>query len=217
MKIKLNSRLLRDDEVHKIFTFRILGCKELFDLAFVIDGSDSISAGDFETLRESISRMVDGFHIGSGETRMGIVVYSKDVAFTVPLSDDRVYLKNQARIMPHPREGTNTHLGIEAMTELFRKDGRDGVPKAGVVVTDGISKESDKTLRFAQIARDLGINMFSVGVGRYTEEKELIGIASAPNQAINVESFDELLSILTKLVQLVCPSMWFMFFLLCVF
>ena len=156
--------------------------------------------------------MVDGFHIGSGETRMGIVVYSKDVAFTVPLSDDPVYLKNQARIMPHPREGTNTHLGIEAMTELFRKDGRDGVPKAGVVVTDGISKESDKTLRFAQIARDLGINMFSVGVGRYTEEKELIGIASAPNQAINVESFDELLSILTKLVQLVCPSMWFMFF-----
>lgn len=109
--------------------------------------------------------------------------------------------------MPHPREGTNTHLGIEEMIEMFRKDKRDGVPMAGVVVTDGISKEKDKTQLQSKIARDLGINMFSVGVGRYTEEEELKGIASAPNQAIKVESFDELLKILSKLVQLVCPSM----------
>lgn len=77
------------------------GCKAQIDVVFVIDGSDSISQGDFETLRKSISRIVDGFHIGSGETRMGIIVYSKGVAFSVPLSYDPVYLKNQASIMPH--------------------------------------------------------------------------------------------------------------------
>lgn len=183
------------------------GCKAQIDVVFVIDGSDSISESDFQTLRTSISRIVDGFHIGSGETRMGIIVYSKGVAFSVPLSYDPVYLKDQASIMPHPREGTNTHLGIEEMIDMFKKDKRDGVPMAGVVVTDGISKEKENTLLQSRLARDLGINMFSVGVGRYTEEEELRGIASNPDQAIKVESFDELLKILSKLVQLVCPSM----------
>ncbi|XP_061187687.1 uncharacterized protein LOC133195743 [Saccostrea echinata] len=182
------------------------GCRELFDLSFVIDGSDSISAENFEKLRVSVARMVDSFHIGSGQTRMGIVVYSKDVALSVPLSDDPVYLRKEALGMPHPREGTNTHLGIEAMVKEFRTRGRPGVPKAGVVVTDGISKDEAATQQWAKTARDEGINMFSVGIGRYTEPKELEGIASAPNQAINVDSFDELLAILQKLVQLVCPN-----------
>jgi uncharacterized protein YegL len=176
-------------------------------VCFVIDGSDSISDANFKKLRTSIAGMVDGFNIGSGETRMGIVVYSKGVPFKVPLSDDPVYLTEQALAMPHPREGTETHLGIAAMLEIFRKQRREGVPMAGIVVTDGISKDDEGTLFQAQMAKDEGINMFSVGVGRYTDEKELRGIASTRTQAINVTSFDELMPALQELVQLVCPSM----------
>lgn len=176
-------------------------------MTFVIDGSDSISAENFQKLRSSIGGMVDGFHIGSGETRMGIVVYSKGVHFTVPLTDDPVFLKKQAVVLPHPREGTETDAGVKAMLAMFRKQKREGVPMAGIVVTDGISKDEDATQLQAQISKDEGINMFSVGVGRYTNDEELKGIASTKSQAINVTSFDELLPALHKLVQLVCPSM----------
>lgn len=53
-------------------------CKELFDIIFVIDGSDSINKVDYETLRLAMEGMVDRLNIGDGNGRMGIVVYSRE-------------------------------------------------------------------------------------------------------------------------------------------
>lgn len=41
-----------------------------------------------------IFRIVDGFYIGFGEIRMGIIVYSKGVVFFVLFLYDFVYLKD---------------------------------------------------------------------------------------------------------------------------
>lgn len=90
---------------------------------------------------------------------------------------------------------------------MFKKDKWDGVFMVGVVVIDGIFKDKEKILLQLRLVRDLGINMFLVGVGCYMEEEELRGIVLNFDQVIKVEFFDELLKILLKFVQLVCLSM----------
>lgn len=57
------------------------------------------------------------------------------------------------------------YFGIEEMIDMFKKDKWDGVFMVGVVVIDGIFKEKEKILLQLRLVRDLGINMFLVGVG----------------------------------------------------
>lgn len=161
---------------------------------------------DYETLRLAMEGLVDRLNIEEGNGRMGIVVYSRDIALVVPLSSDKDYLKNHARTMPHPRDGTNTDLGIEKMRQLFEASPREGVPLVGIVVTDGISKYPKKTANQAALAKEFGVNMYSVGVTYLTDINELQDIASNPSQVLTVESFDMLASNLEAIVKLVCPS-----------
>lgn len=150
--------------------------------------------------------LVDRLNIGYDNGRMGMVVYSTDIALEVPLSSNKDYLKFQAKTMPHPRDGTYTQLGIKKMRTLFMKNTRLDVPMVGIVVTDGISIDPASTAREAALAKEYGINMYSVGVTNLTDIVELQAIASRPTQVLTVESFDVLASNLEDVVKLVCPS-----------
>ncbi|KAK3101460.1 hypothetical protein FSP39_003762 [Pinctada imbricata] len=190
------------------------GCKAQLDLCIVMDGSDSISKEDFQILRNLLGDLIDQLNIGPGQGRMGIVVYSRLLAMDVPLTFDKEVLKRMAADMPHPREGTNTHLGIQRMKEMFRDSNRPNVPKVGIVVTDGISKEQTLTAREANLTKALGVNMFSVGVGppEFMDEEELDAIASYGDQVLMVDSFGTLAKEIGNLVKLICPGKAFLVF-----
>ncbi|XP_061187164.1 cuticlin-6-like [Saccostrea echinata] len=183
-------------------------CKQLFDIIFCIDGSDRINKVDFYTLRLAMKGLIDRLNIGEGNGRMGMVVYSRDIALEVPLSDDKEYLRRQAQTMPHPREGANTDKGIAKMREIFGRNSRRGVPMVGIVVMGGMSKNPPQTAMQASLAKKYGINMYSVGVTHFTDIVELNAIASRPSQVLTVESFDMLARNLEDIVKLVCPSQY---------
>ena len=104
-----------------LFPFLLtVNCNSLLDICIVIDGSDSISYPDFEILKEYVSNLADKLNIGEGNGRMGIVVYSRDIAMEEGLSYNRGYLRGKALGMPHPRDGTNTALGISTMIKIFK-------------------------------------------------------------------------------------------------
>jgi hypothetical protein len=152
---------------------------------------------------------VDQLNIGEGNGRMGMLVYSSSIDTMVEPSTDRDYLKEHAMNLRHPREGTNTAVGIKVMTEIFEVAKRPGVPQIGVVITDGLSKIPQDTSREARLAKDIGIHMYAVGVSEYTDPDELSSIASSRANVLSVKSFGILASSLQDLVQLVCPSKFF--------
>lgn len=170
----------------------------------MIDASDSINDDDFKLLKQSMSNFIDHLHINSG--RMGIVVYSTRISLELPLTGDKVGLQKEALKLPHDKEGTNTDLGIQSMTNLFKRDQRPGVPMLGFVLTDGRSKTPSETARQAQLARTFGINMYAIGIGSKIDDAELQAIASAPSQVMRVASFASLADSIGQLVMLVCPS-----------
>lgn len=58
--------------------------------------------------------------------------------------------------MVHPRDGTNTSLGIAKARGMFRKKGRKNVPWVCIVITDGNSKEPAKTANESLVTRNDG-------------------------------------------------------------
>ena len=61
------------------------------------------------------------------------------------------------------RGGCRSDLGIAKMRELFKR-GRKGVPKTGILITDGDPQEAYKSQAEASAAYQEGVNLFLVGM-----------------------------------------------------
>ncbi|KAK3591864.1 hypothetical protein CHS0354_005067 [Potamilus streckersoni] len=180
-------------------------CKSLVDLCIVIDGSDSITADDYDMLRDAVANLIPELDIAPDKARVGYVVFSSELNDTVPMNGDSDYLIKMARLLHHPRDGTNTAKGIKKMREFFQADGRPGVPWLGIVITDGISKNPLETKEQADYAKAEGVSMFAVGVTNLINKNELNAIASTPRQVLMLQSFSQLKDELINLMKKVCP------------
>lgn len=85
----------------------------------MVDGSDSITSPDFQTLKSSLVDLMDGLQLAEDQARFGVVLYSSDVAAEIPLSADRRQLKSKILGLRHPRDGTRTDLGTKNMSILL--------------------------------------------------------------------------------------------------
>ena len=77
-------------------------------------------------------------------------------------------IKNALDGVTQHRGGTRTYNAIEKMHyEMFSSSlARSGVPRIAIIITDGESEDTDLTREAAKTARDDGIIMFAVGVGK---------------------------------------------------
>ncbi|XP_052697335.1 protein PIF-like isoform X2 [Crassostrea angulata] len=182
------------------------GCRNLLDVVAVVDGSDSITSPDFQTLKSSLVDLMDGLQLAEDQARFGVVLYSSDVAAEIPLSADRRQLKSKILGLRHPRDGTRTDLGIKSLRKMFSQQGRPGVPRVGVVITDGISKNPRDTAKESELARSEGVKLYAVGVSDLIAENELKSIASNGTRVLSVTSFDQLKLVFSSLVVQVCPT-----------
>jgi collagen type VI alpha len=55
------------------------------DLIVVVDGSDSITAKDFVTLKTSLADYQDALSLADDQAKFGLVLYSSDVSATISL------------------------------------------------------------------------------------------------------------------------------------
>ncbi|XP_046331615.2 SCO-spondin-like [Haliotis rufescens] len=179
-------------------------CKNLLDVVAVVDGSDSIDDADFRKLKKAVIQISDALDLSETGTMFGAVVYSSTVSETAALSSNSAALRSEISQFGHPKDGTATHLGIRRMTDMMQNQGRADVPKVGIVITDGRSKNPAATQTAAAAARKAGLNMFAVGVGFSINTTELNGIASSLGNVLKLNDFDELLDNVLALVQRVC-------------
>ena len=181
-------------------------CRGLMDMIVVVDGSDSISEKDFTTLKTAIVSLLDELTLGEDSVRFGLVLYSANITTVLNLSSDKKNLVKAVAALKHSRQGTNTHRGIKQMNLMFAEQGRKGIPKVGIVITDGISKQPNLTAEEAATAKDKNINMYAVGVTKNIDMTELKSISSSDEKAISIETFDQLKAEIVPLMKQVCPT-----------
>ncbi|XP_078508318.1 matrilin-4 isoform X2 [Lissotriton helveticus] len=155
------------------------------DLVFVIDGSKSVRPQNFELVKQFVTKIVDSLAISPQGTRVGLVQYSSRVRTEFDLNQFKTAkdVKDAVLNIEYMEKGTMTGLALEHMVEQSFSEAAGArplsknVPRIGLVFTDGRSQDSIS--EWAKKAKEAGITMYAVGVGKAVED-ELKEIASEP-------------------------------------
>ncbi|XP_053386777.1 complement receptor type 1-like [Mercenaria mercenaria] len=179
------------------------------DIVFIIDGSGSLGVHGFDQTLQFVVDMVSKFPIET--TRFGLLTFSSDTYLQFHLNgyvNDSVGLIGRIQNTSFPTGGTHTYAGLEfARTDMFQvvNGMRPNVTHTAIVVTDGHSDNINETAEQAQLLKDSGVTIYSVGVG-LTDVKELELIASNTTFVFTVDNYDRINEITGPLAGITCAS-----------
>ncbi|XP_048848882.1 cartilage matrix protein isoform X2 [Brienomyrus brachyistius] len=181
------------------------------DLVFIVDSSRSVRPSEFEQVKVFLTKVIDGLDVGPNATRVGVVNYASRVKNEVSLKTFRTkaaLVKAVKRIEPLS-SGTMTGLAIQfalnvAFSEVEGARLRSPeISKVAIIVTDG--RPQDNVRDVAVRAREAGIELFAIGVGR-VDMNTLRQIASEPldEHVDYVESYSVIEKLTKKFQEAFC-------------
>ncbi|CAH1254030.1 COL12A1 [Branchiostoma lanceolatum] len=183
-----------------------LVCQNPLDIIFLIDGSGSVGASNFEKVKQFMQKTINGFGIGPNATQVGVIQYSSTVRqeFSMGTFQTSEAVSTVIQEIGYMRGGTLTGKAIRYVSRygFSATDGaRPGVPKVLIVVTDGVSY--DEVEQPALEAQQKGILVFAIGVAGY-DLGQLERIASSNRSLAVADNFNLLDSLRNSLLTGVC-------------
>ncbi|XP_070104159.1 matrilin-4 isoform X2 [Equus caballus] len=190
------------------------GCREgHVDLVLLVDGSKSVRPQNFELVKRFVNQIVDFLDVSPEGTRVGLVQFSSRVRTEFPLGryGTAAEVKQAVLAVEYMERGTMTGLALRHMVEHSFSEAQGArpralnVPRVGLVFTDGRSQDDISV--WAARAKEEGIVMYAVGVGKAVEE-ELRKIASEPAE-LHVSyspDFGTMTHLLENLKGSICPE-----------
>ena len=158
------------------------------------------------------SAIVQAFPISPNLTLIGLMKYSNDPVIVFHLynfTETKSILEALQKVDIDGGD-TNTAGALQAVrTKMFAKKSRAraDVRRLVFLVTDGTANvEADRTQTEAQLTRDAGIEIFTVGVTNKVDKRELKMIASYPSERhfYYVSEFHMLHSVVRNLTENAC-------------
>uniref|UniRef100_A0A8C8J2A2 Matrilin 2 n=1 Tax=Oncorhynchus tshawytscha TaxID=74940 RepID=A0A8C8J2A2_ONCTS len=155
----------------------------VMDLVFVIDGSKSLGPANFDLAKQFVNSIVYSLDVSGTGTHMGLLQYSSKVRteFILGQYTSGRDINRAVSRMQYMGRGSMTGAALRHMFEysFSAKEGaRPDMPRVSIVFTDGGSQ--DDVSKWATKAKDAGITIYALGVGKAIEE-ELREIASKPD------------------------------------
>ena len=182
-------------------------------MVFVLDASTSVTAPNFELMKDFVKDFLFIADIDSGNVRVGVIIYSTEDYIQFHLKDynSKIEVFEAIDNIPYRYGSTNTADALNTMrTKMYtRANGdRPNVPNICIVVTDGVSNiNSRRTIPEAKQARAEGIHIYAIGIG-LKDTTELDGIASEPasENSFAVQEFSELRTLREKVFSAFCGT-----------
>ncbi|XP_029701406.1 cartilage matrix protein isoform X1 [Takifugu rubripes] len=183
------------------------------DIVFIIDSSRSVRPSEFEQVKVFLAKVIEGLDVGPNATRVGVVNYASRVKNEVSLKTHRTktgLIKAVTKIEPLST-GTMTGLAIQFALNVAFSEAEGArvrspdISKVAIIVTDGRPQDNVKDV--AQRARDAGIEIFAIGVGR-VDMSTLKQMASDPldDHVDYVESYSVIEKLTKKFQEAFCVS-----------
>ncbi|CAH1789221.1 unnamed protein product [Owenia fusiformis] len=190
------------------------GCEGIADITFIVDRSGSIGVADFEKMKAFLISIVNDLAIdGDNKNKIAVITYSDTARLEFGLSShgNRDAVKDAITNLPFTSGATHTADALRMMNEevfTLTAGDRPKVPNIGVLISDGVSTVNAwNTPVEALKAKQAGIEIFALGIGSDSIEKELNATASDPDEKYVFrvrEGIDALPSIKAALVQGIC-------------
>ncbi|GAB1606667.1 uncharacterized protein LOC115210474 [Argonauta hians] len=168
------------------------------NIIFVMDTSSSIWIVDYKKQIKFAQKLVENFHIGQSNShvRVGAITFSNraHLEFSLDKFDKTDDLKSALGAIPYRRGQTNTADALKLlMKEVKPKLKVYTAPFIAIVITDGKSRDPRATRKAAKLLHDAGVNVYTIGVGKQFDRKELDVIASDPvNNVLLVANYSAL-------------------------
>jgi collagen type VI alpha len=212
---ELESYLKREEQQLAMERRQIAGEKCIQgDVIFILDSSGSIKIENWKFVLNFVNEAIKRMDVSPRATRVGLVTFGNRAHIIFNLnnfttSDEMYPIVSAARFLD---ENTNTSGGLYAARSIMFTEENGDRPKApnmAIVITDGESTyDHNKTIPYAQEAKNEGILMISIGVGDKVSKDELEGIASVGGDGkplvFQVGSYDMLIQIQDTLARVAC-------------
>ncbi|XP_059372839.1 collagen alpha-6(VI) chain-like [Carassius carassius] len=181
------------DEIKKGMITEICGCEGLFaDVVFLLDGSESVHAEDFENMKEIMKLVIDKFATGPFKERVAVVQYGTNTKeeFSLNTFDNKDALSKEIRNIKKMNGETNTGKALTDVLNFFdiSKGGRCGALKFLIVLTDGESR--DDVAEPAKVLRDSFTNIIAIGM-KHANRSQILDIAGSHNGSEEGAFFEE--------------------------
>lgn len=143
--------------------------KNGIDMVIATDVSGSMLATDFKPNRlEAIKKVAESFIEKRTNDRIGLVVYAGESYTKTPVTSDKAMLLNALRDVQYNglvlQDGTA--IGIGLGTAINRIKNSKAKSKIIILLTDGVNNVGSlDPISAAEIAKDYGIKVYTVGVG----------------------------------------------------
>lgn len=203
----------------------------MLDVMFLVDGSGSITAGDFTALTNSVGSIANTLATGipgagavpdpnppfgtlpadllAADLHAGIVQFSTGATLDLGLTGDLAVVNTVLDNLAQQNGQTNHAAAFALAAAQLAANGRAGAQQAIVLLTDGNPNEpggsnpvTDAIIQ-ANIAKNDGILIFAVGIGNAVDQGTLDDYASAPTEDFTalVDDFDGLGAVNTPIAQ----------------
>ncbi|XP_078618075.1 scavenger receptor cysteine-rich domain-containing protein DMBT1-like isoform X1 [Branchiostoma floridae x Branchiostoma japonicum] len=178
-------------------------CAAPLDLFFLLDGSGSVNAANFDKVKQFAVNVVNTFDVSPAATRVGVVQYSdrNSLVFNLGNKVNKPSTVSAINGISYQSGGTNTGAALKYVRQYAAW--REGnVPKVIIVLTDGKSSDS-----VSGPSRDLvaaGVEVYAIGVGNF-DHGQLLQIANnKQNNVIELNNFNALATKIDMISTNVC-------------
>ncbi len=140
---------------------------EGIDVAMVLDISGSMLAEDFKPNRlEAAKNVIDEFISGRTSDKIGLVIFARESFTQCPLTIDYSVLRSLLKEIKSGMLEDGTAIGIAIANGVNRLKDSKAKSKVMILLTDGVNNAGEiDPISAAQIAKDFGIRVYTVGVG----------------------------------------------------
>ena len=147
------------------------------DIVLALDVSTSMLARDFRPDRFEAAKEVASKFIAGRETdNIGIVIFSGESFTLVPMTSDKAVLLNYVPDIKMGMLEDGTAIGDGLATAINRIKGGKAKSKSIILLTDGSNNTGIVApLTAAEIARRMGVKVYTIGVGTNGEAEFPIG------------------------------------------
>ncbi|XP_052673104.1 uncharacterized protein LOC128155443 [Crassostrea angulata] len=179
------------------------------DIIFALDASESLTAADFEIEKEFVYNFTKQFKIGRDNVQFGAITIADHPHpdFYLNTYHDRRHLLDKIQSLVFLQSGTNTADTLKIIHDEMFKGGHGGRHSASrivVVLTDGMSKETNRTREEAHNLQKVA-TVHAIGIGSLVNNEELAAIDSNRKPG-TVTGFDVLHTMGDYLMEIACPG-----------
>lgn len=153
-------------------------------LILALDISRSMATRDFEgsfgygrlSRLDAVKAVVRRFIEERGEERLGLVVFGSSAFVQAPLTRDHTVVAELVSRLEVGMAGDGTAMGDGLGLSLKRIADIPAPAKAVILLTDGVSNSGQvNPLKAAEVARDLGVKVYTIGIGGTATDPRLTG------------------------------------------